>query len=440
MKILHLPYIYFPDAAAGTESYVQALALGLAKLGVENLVAAPGQHYQQYSHAGIQVVRLAVSPGSPSLRTLYGGGDENVARQFDDLLAEWRPDVVHFHAFTSAISLLLVEATKRHDISVVSTYHTPGVSCQRGTLLRWGKEVCDGALLTHRCSQCTLHGLGMNRVASSALGALPPALGRRLGDAGYEGGLWTALRMSELVHLHHQAMLAHWHLADRVVVLCDWGRRMLQRNGVPAEKLYLSRHGLAQPIPPGRDRPPFRAASEPLRLVFLGRMERVKGADLLISALRQIPNANLTLDLYGIVQSDGSQVYQVALQAAAAGDARIRFLPPVSGETVIGHLRTYDLLLVPSQGLETGPLVILEAFAAGIPVVGSDLGGIAEWIMHEANGLLVSPFDEIAAWADVLLRLSTDPDLLPKLKQGVTPPRSMDVVAEEMLALYQLLG
>lgn len=439
MKILHLPYIYFPDAAAGTEFYVQALVHGLTQLGMENLVVAPGQRHERYLHAGIQVVRLATTPGSLPLRALYGDGDDHVARQFDELLAEWQPDVVHFHAFTSAVSLQLMKATRRRHIPAVVTYHTPSASCPRGTLLRWGKEVCDGELLTRRCSQCVLHGLGMNRVASIALGALPPVLGCRLGDAGLEGGLWTALRMSELIHLRNQATHDYWQLADRVVVLCDWAGQVLRRNGVPVEKLFLSRHGLAQPIPSRPERSAIRAAADPLRLVFLGRIERVKGIDLLIDAMRRLPEANLTLDLYGIAQGDSGRAYQAALQTAAAADARIRFRPPMQGETVIERLQAYDALLVPSQWLETGPLVVLEAFAAGIPVVGSNLGGIAEWVVHEKNGLLVSPFDDIEAWIDTLRRLSTEADLLSKLAQGVTPPRTMAAVAEEMFALYQAL-
>ncbi len=99
------------------------------------------------------------------------------------------------------------------------------------------------------------------------------------------------------------------------------------------------------------------------------------------------------------------------------------------------RLRDYDLLVVPSQWLETGPLVVLEAFAAGIPVLGSRLGGIAELVKDGENGILVEA-DSVAAWAAALNRLSRESELLRRLRSGVRPPRTMADVAEEMLALY----
>lgn len=112
---------------------------------------------------------------------------------------------------------------------------------------------------------------------------------------------------------------------------------------------------------------------------------------------------------------------------------------PVKASEVIETLKGYDGLLVPSQWMETGPLVVLEAFAAGVPVVGSDLGGIAEWVTHERDGLLVT--GELREWlgSQALRRLVSEPELLPKLRAGIRPPRSMREVAEEVRAVYEEL-
>ena len=124
------------------------------------------------------------------------------------------------------------------------------------------------------------------------------------------------------------------------------------------------------------------------------------------------------------------------LDALAAQDARIRFLPPVPNERVVSLLAGYHLLAVPSRWMETGPLVVLEAFAAGTPVVGSKLGGISEWVRHGENGLLVD-FDDIAGWADALKRCARDRRLLSSLQDGVELPRSMTAVAREMAQMYE---
>jgi glycosyltransferase involved in cell wall biosynthesis len=82
--------------------------------------------------------------------------------------------------------------------------------------------------------------------------------------------------------------------------------------------------------------------------------------------------------------------------------------------------------------------VVLEAFAVKIPVVGSKLGGIAELIEHEVNGLLVEP-DSPEAWCRTFRRFLEDRGLLAQLQAGIRPPRGMQEVAEEMLALYAML-
>jgi glycosyltransferase involved in cell wall biosynthesis len=80
---------------------------------------------------------------------------------------------------------------------------------------------------------------------------------------------------------------------------------------------------------------------------------------------------------------------------------------------------------------------VLEAFDAGIPVLGSALGGIAELVQHGVNGLLVQPCDEVYAWKSILETLVAKPGTLCELAAGVRPPRGMNEVAREMLTVYE---
>jgi glycosyltransferase involved in cell wall biosynthesis len=102
-------------------------------------------------------------------------------------------------------------------------------------------------------------------------------------------------------------------------------------------------------------------------------------------------------------------------------------------------LRAYDAVVVPSQWMETGPLVVLEAFAAGVPVIGSALGGIADKVRHDVDGLLVEPFHAVDAWTSTLARCVDEPSLLARLRANVAPPRSMRDVACDMRAVYEQL-
>ena len=123
------------------------------------------------------------------------------------------------------------------------------------------------------------------------------------------------------------------------------------------------------------------------------------------------------------------------LSAIAAGDSRVRFLPPVAPGAVIATLAGYDVTLVPSLWLETGPLVVYESFAAGVPVIGSDLGGIPEIVRDGVDGMLVRPGD-VAAWGAALATVVRDRGRLDALRANVRPPRTMADAAREMAELY----
>src|SRR5262245_46440320 len=203
MKVIHVPYCFAPDPMGGTEIYAAGLAQDLQKLGVENVMAAPAAATTSYTFDGLRVQRFREATGNVDLRQLYGVGDPVAAAAFDKILQEEKPDLVHLHAFTQSVSMRLVRAAKQRKLPVVFTYHTPTVSCLRGTLVRWETTICDGKLHVHRCAGCAMHGLGLKRPLAIAVSALPAWVGRCLGNSGLHGKVWTAVRMSELTALRH---------------------------------------------------------------------------------------------------------------------------------------------------------------------------------------------------------------------------------------------
>jgi glycosyltransferase involved in cell wall biosynthesis len=437
LKVLHAPFTFAPDPVGGTEVYVEALAQLLLVCGIQSIVAAPSAHGvdEIYEHNGLRVRRYrSASESAHMLRELYGAGDPIAASAFARILDEEMPDIVHLHAFTRAVSILLVRAAKERGIPTFFTYHTPTASCQRGTLILQGKEICDGALDVRRCTDCSLANEGLSRWISRPLSYVPSLFAKMLEEANLSGGVWTALRMADLIRGRSNAFHKLVSEVDGIVSLREWVRALLIRNGVPESKITHSPHGLAGA---GRRSGPLAdLEGTPLRVAFLGRADKVKGIDTLIKAVRGAPKLGVELDLYGITQSLGDQAYRMALENLAAQDTRIRFLPPVPHEKVVSLLASYHLLAVPSRWMETGPFVVLEAFAAGTPVLGSNLGGIAEWVTHEKNGLLIH-FEDVPGWTDAIRRCAEDRLLLRKLREGVKQPRSMTDVARDMAQMYR---
>ena len=181
-----------------------------------------------------------------------------------------------------------------------------------------------------------------------------------------------------------------------------------------------------------------------LKLVFLGRVAPEKGIDVLLRAMEMV-KIPVELDVYGIgAKPDRGERIGDRGFAKAGGskkpklrnpESRIRWLQPVKPEAVVETIRKYDALVVPSVCLETGPLVVLEAFAAGVPVIGSRLGGIAEMVRDGVDGVLFQPGDP-AALAIALEKFSEKQSAL---KGNIKKPKEVRRVAEEHYHLYRSL-
>jgi glycosyltransferase involved in cell wall biosynthesis len=116
----------------------------------------------------------------------------------------------------------------------------------------------------------------------------------------------------------------------------------------------------------------------------------------------------------------------------------IKWMGTIQKESVLSEMRQYHALCLPSTFSEMSPLVIQEAFAAGIPVIASNVYGNAEQIKDGVNGLLFR-FNDALSLREQLLRCINDPQLLFQLKQGVLSPRSFQEVGDEYHELYQEL-
>ena len=431
--VLHVPYTFFPDACGGTEVYVRGLAQRLASRGYLSEVAAPGIEPSEYVNDGLPVYRFATDRRR-RLELAYGFPDEIAAEGFRVILRKTRPRIVHLHARTSAISERLVDAAHDAGAAVVFTYHTPTVSCARGTMMLFGQQPCDGIIEPKRCTACALAALGIPKSLARLAAVAPNALAAGTRTLANDRERLSFLRIPGLIAGGRRRFYDFIRKVDHVVAVCDWVREVLERNGLAPERITLSRQGLSQALL----HPPRRAARgqcEPLRIAYFGRIDRAKGPDLLARALKLIPTVPVKIDIFAVRQAAGpDQVYDW-LAAQAQLDSRLTLRMAVAPNEVIGVMADYDLIAVPSRWLETGPLVVLEAFAAGVPVLGADLGGIAELVHNGMDGILV-PADDTVAWAAAIVTFIDNPHLVRDMRAKIKTPRSMDAVVDDMAMVY----
>jgi len=127
--------------------------------------------------------------------------------------------------------------------------------------------------------------------------------------------------------------------------------------------------------------------------------------------------------------------YVQELQQLAGTDQRITFHGRFDNSRVATILADLDVVVVPSIWYENSPLAIMEAQAAGTPVITAHLGGMAELVRDGIDGLHFQPGDA-SDLARQLQRLLDHPDLLLQLRAQIDPPRSIDQEMADLLELY----
>lgn len=308
----------------------------------------------RYGAAGT-LVRAARVVYSPQAR-------RNLAR----LLARVRPRIAHAHNVYHHLSPAIFPLLKAHGIPVVLTVHDLKLTCPARTLMRHGRpcESCRGGrfhhVLAHRCIKGSL--------AASALVMVESYVHRLLRL--YEANVACFVVPSRYL----LETMAHW----------GWSR----------EKLVH--------IPNFVDTARLRAGA-PIgtRFVYCGRIDASKGVLTLIAAAAQ---ARVPLTIVG-TGPDEARCRTLAVERGAD----VVFAGFRSGAELAALLEAARAVVMPSECNENAPLAVLEAYAAGRPVIGARIGGIPELIEAGETGDLFASGD-VDALAAALARFAAAPD------------------------------
>ncbi|MEU2611061.1 glycosyltransferase family 4 protein [Micromonospora sp. NPDC007271] len=230
------------------------------------------------------------------------------------------------------------------------------------------------------------------------------------------------LRLVVLVHLpiEDDAEARSLAVAAGVVATSEWTRRrLLDRYPLPADRVRVAT--------PGADRAALAAGSpDGARLLCVAAVTPLKGHDVLAAALATLADRPWSCDCVGALSRDPGFVDRLRGQLAAAGLAdRVRLPGPCTGAALDAAYAAADLLVLPSRR-ETYGMAVTEALARGVPVLGSDTGGLPEALGRAPDGrrpgLLVPP-DDPAALAGALRRWLTDSALRDRLRRAARQRR-----------------
>ncbi|MDO8973674.1 glycosyltransferase [Reyranella sp.] len=433
LRVVHCVGFYFPDSTGGTEVYVRDLVSALSRYAVDStIIAATDGDYHRYSWNGVEVVRYPID--APEVQRVRDKDVRKRRTMFQEIVEATKPDLFHLHSWTIGAGLRHLRQVARMGIPSVVTMHVPSPICMRGTMLLNDERPCDGRIDDRRCARCWALDRGLPAPAAYLVSRLPrwdvtDSVVSRLSPRA--ATLLSARAAAATKARQLRSMAA---LSERIVAPSEWVRAALSENAIPPEKVVVSGQSASAEFSDRKQRPLQGGNRREIVIGFLGRLERYKGADLLVRALARLPaDLPVLLRIAGVGQDAR---FARRMEEATRKDSRIQLMGLVEHEMVPEFLADIDVLAVPSRYMETGPIVVQEARALGIPVMGADLGGISERVHHGLDGWLL-PFDDPGPWAEAIRVAATDRAEVARLSSNMRRTRSIDDVASEMATLYR---
>ena len=400
----------------GAESYLGLTISALAGAG-----HAVAFWHQTDEPAGREPIPLPA--GVPS----WSAAELGTARALERL-REWRPDLIYSHGLLDPA----VEAETLRIAPAVFSAHN-----YYGTCISGNKTFTSPTVTPCRRQfgwQCLLH------YYPRRCGGLSPVTMLQL----------FAVQSKRLELLRHYGAILTFsrHMSNEYV-----------SHGLPAERVhslsyYTQNVGEGQtaggePAAPGArpHRPGPAIAERPLRgdgfnLLFIGRMDRLKGGRTLLDALPQV-RARLGRPLSVTFVGDGPErrAWQRAARRAQDGDegVRVGFAGWATREQIDAHLAESDLLVFPSLWPEPFGLAGPEAGYHGVPVAAFAVGGIPDWLVDGVNGHL-APGDPPTAGglAEAIVRCLADPAEHARLSRGAREMAQKFSVQNHLPALLEI--
>lgn len=437
LRITLVVHQFPPNYFTGTEQYVLAVGRTLARRGHEVDVFALEPAFGEATGpwresretvAGLPVRRINfwMNLGRDWRRMDYR--HPFLAEVFGAHLDARGTDVVHvFHLQHLGADLLDRVAERRRGL-VVSLMDF-WFLCPRVILMKSDGSACDGPPDGGRgCIPCHVPWLAAE-LSASPVAAEIDAL--HVASRGESRPSWELYGKVASLLERPRYLRERLALADAIVAPTRFLRDVFVANGAPTGRLRqlsygVDAAGLAADV--ARQRPAVR----PLTFGFFGSFAPHKAPHVLVDALRRVRG-----DCRAILRGRTSDFadYSDALRERAAGDPRVTLAPPFAREELAAALAAIDVLVVPSTWHENAPFVVLEARAAGLPVLASRFGGLVEVVRDEVDGELFAPGDA-EDLGRRLQRLVDQPARLDGYRRGVAPPKSLETAVDEFEAIY----
>ena len=258
-------------------------------------------------------------------------------------IIQHKPDVIHVHNFFPLLSPSIYDACLEAGVPVVQTLHNYRTMCPGALLMRDG-VICEKCI-TGSAYQSVLHGCYRGSVV----------------------GTFAVARMIE----KHRALGTWQQKVNCFIALTEFARHKFIKAGFPADKIIVKPNFTVD-----NSLPENKPSQARVGAIFVGRLSQEKGVSTLL-------NAWLELDIPLRIAGSGPLENKLSYLTGNG----VKVLGVLDQQSVQKEMRQAAFLVMPSEWYEGFPMVLVEAFSQGLPVVASRLGGMAEIIEDGVTGL-----------------------------------------------------
>ncbi len=384
MKVLKVIHGFPPHYMAGSEVYTYNLCQELKKNNevyvftrIENPYEDPYTYFDEEYHE-IKIRRVNKPQRDYTLTDKYL--DPQIDAIFELFLEEIDPDVVHI-GHLSHLSTNLPKIAKQKGYPVIYTLHDFWLKCYRGQLIKPDLQICKGPS-DENCLECVRNTFKEK---------------------------WNI----EDIRIYRQHMDEAISYIDRLLSPSRFLLDFYRSNGIEKEKLVFSKYGFNKEIIKKKERD-YKENTK-ISFGFMGRVIPVKGIKLLLEAFRELEKSDL--HIFGSI--GGQKMF-----LEKYGNEKVFFDGSFNNWEINEILEKIDVLVVPSLWYENSPLVIQEAFMAGIPVITSDIGGMAELVKNKVNGFTFKTGSKLSL-KNVMKTIEDNPLILKNLNVNDVNVRSI---------------
>lgn len=446
MNVLHAIHDFLPRHVAGSEIYAFELCRELSARHQVTVLAAEYDLSLSHGHVswrvvdGVAVVQVVNNWHAASFEETYRS--PLITSRLASVIDAIQPEVVHIHNLLN-LSFDLPRLAHARGIPVAATLHDYTLVCPSGgqRIHRAEAHICE-VIDVDRCARCfpaspfaaqmSLGAVASRTNAPRVVQRVAQGLRRRFpgltesAAAMARRAVASPVAPADIAHRLAQAREVFGEV-DLFIAPSAFLAAQFQKLGLDPAKIRVSDNGFAALSAKPRVHAPGR-----LRIGFVGTIVWHKGVHVLIEAARRLPADACEVLIFGDPRV--SPDYFSALTAQASG-APVRFMGAFDRDAVAAVYAQLDVLVVPSIWLENSPLVIHEAFIAGVPVVAARLGGLPELVAHGENGFLYDPTspEDLAA---ALRQLIDCPDRLDAFRRALPAVKTIDQDARDWEQRY----